>query len=48
VVQSKDLCANVKELKDKILHEAHESTYSFIQAGIRCTMTSRPLIGGMV
>jgi hypothetical protein len=28
VVQREDLCAYIKELKDKILHEAHESTYS--------------------
>jgi hypothetical protein len=39
---------NIKELKDKILHEAHESVIPFIQEGIRCTMISRPLIGGMV
>jgi hypothetical protein len=39
---------NVNELKDKILCEAHESAYSFIQEGRRCTMISRPLIGGMV
>jgi hypothetical protein len=38
---------SIKELKDKILHEAHESAYSFIHEGIRCTMISRPLIGGM-
>jgi hypothetical protein len=28
VVQVKDLCTNVKELKAKILREAHESAYS--------------------
>jgi hypothetical protein len=39
---------NVKELKDKILHEAHESAYSIHPRGIRCTMILRPLIGGMV
>jgi hypothetical protein len=39
---------NVKELKDKILREAHEPLIPFIQAGIRCTMISRPLIGGIV
>jgi hypothetical protein len=38
---------NIKELKDKILHEAHESAYSIHPGGIRCTMISRPLIGGM-
>jgi hypothetical protein len=38
---------NIKELKDKILHEAHESAYSIHTGGIRCTMISRPLIGGM-
>jgi hypothetical protein len=39
---------NVKELKDKILYEAHESAYSIHPEGIRCTMISRPLIGGTV
>jgi hypothetical protein len=39
--------ANVKELKDTILHEVHESAYSIHLGGIRCTMVSRPLIGGM-
>jgi hypothetical protein len=39
---------NIKELKDKILHEAHESVILFIPEGIRCTMISRPLIGGTV
>jgi hypothetical protein len=38
---------NVKELKAKILHEAHESAYFIHQEGIRCTMISRPLIGIM-
>jgi hypothetical protein len=38
---------NVKELKDKILREVHESAYSIHPGGIRCTMISRPLIGGM-
>jgi hypothetical protein len=38
---------NVKELKDKIVREAHESAYSIQPRGIRCTMISRPLIGGM-
>jgi hypothetical protein len=38
---------NIKELKDKIFCEAHESTYSIHPGGIRCTMISRPLIGGM-
>jgi hypothetical protein len=38
---------NVKELKDKILREGHESAYSIHSGGIRCTMISRPLIGGM-
>jgi hypothetical protein len=38
---------NVKELKDKILHEAHESAYSIHPGGIRCTLISRPLIGGL-
>jgi hypothetical protein len=36
---------SIKELKDKILREAHD--IPFIQEGIRCTMISRPLIGGM-
>jgi hypothetical protein len=39
---------NIKKLKDKILHEADESAIPFIQEGIRCTMISRPLIGGMI
>jgi hypothetical protein len=39
---------NVKELKDKILCEAHESTYSIHPGGIRCTVISLPLIGGTV
>jgi hypothetical protein len=39
---------NVKELKVKILCEAHESAYSINPEGIRCTMISRPLIGGTV
>jgi hypothetical protein len=39
---------NIKELKDKILREAHESLIPFIPEGIRCTMISRPLIGGTV
>jgi hypothetical protein len=38
---------NVKELKDKILREAHEFAYSIHPGGIRCTMFSRQLIGGM-
>jgi hypothetical protein len=29
---------NINELKDKILHEAHESAYSIHPQGIRCTM----------
>jgi hypothetical protein len=37
---------NIKELKDKILHEVHESAYSIHPRGIRCTMISRSLIGG--
>jgi hypothetical protein len=37
---------NVKELKDKKLHEVYESTYSIHPGEIRCTMISRPLIGG--
>jgi hypothetical protein len=36
---------NIKELKDKIFHEAHESAY-FIHPG--GTKMSRSLIGGMV
>jgi hypothetical protein len=39
---------NIKELNDKIHHEAHESTYSIHPGGIRCTMILRQLIGGMV
>jgi hypothetical protein len=39
---------NVKELKDKILHKLMNPLIPFIQEGIRCTMISRPLIGGMV
>jgi hypothetical protein len=38
---------NVKKLNDKILHEAHESAYSIHPGGIRCTMISGPLVGGM-
>jgi hypothetical protein len=38
---------NIKEFKDKILWEAHEPLIPFIKEGIRCTMISRPLIGGM-
>jgi hypothetical protein len=37
---------NVKKLKDKILREAHESTYSIHPGGIRCTMISWQHIGG--
>jgi hypothetical protein len=37
---------NVGELKDKILHEVHESAYSIHPGGIRYTMISRPHIGG--
>jgi hypothetical protein len=40
--------SNVKELKDKIHREAHESAIPFIPEGIRCTMISRPLIGRTV
>jgi hypothetical protein len=39
---------NIKELKDKILREAHESAYSIHPGGIRSTMISKPFIGGMV
>jgi hypothetical protein len=39
---------SVKELNDKILREAHESAYSIHLGGIRCTMISRPLIGGTI
>jgi hypothetical protein len=39
---------NIKELKAKILCEAHESVIPFTQEGIRCTMISWPLIGGTV
>jgi hypothetical protein len=38
---------NIKELKDKILHEANESTYSIHPGETRCTKILRPLIGGM-
>jgi hypothetical protein len=38
---------NIKELTGKILREGHESAYSIHLGGIRCTMISRPLIGGM-
>jgi hypothetical protein len=38
---------SIKELKDKIICEAHESAYSIHPGAIRCTMISRPLIGGM-
>jgi hypothetical protein len=38
---------NIKELKVKILCKAHESAYSIHPGGIRCTMISMPLIGGM-
>jgi hypothetical protein len=38
---------NIMELKDKILREAHKFAYSIHPGGIRCTMISRPLIGGM-
>jgi hypothetical protein len=38
---------SIEELKDKILHEAHESAYSIHPGGIRCTTISRPPIGGM-
>jgi hypothetical protein len=34
VVQRKDVCvSNIKELKDKILHKAHESAYSIHPGG---------------
>jgi hypothetical protein len=39
---------NIKGLKDKVLHEAQESLIPFIPEGIRCTMVSMPLIGGIV
>jgi hypothetical protein len=39
--------SNVKELKDKIFRENTNPLIPFIQEGIRCTMTSRPHIGGM-
>jgi hypothetical protein len=40
---------NVKELKDKILREMDESTCYIHMGGggIRCTMISRPVIGGV-
>jgi hypothetical protein len=38
---------NDKELKDKVLHKAHESAYFIHLGGIRCTMISRPLIDDM-
>jgi hypothetical protein len=38
---------NVKESKDKVLQEAHESAYSIHPEGIRCTTISRQLIVGM-
>jgi hypothetical protein len=38
---------DVKELKDKMFQEAHESAYSIHPEGIRCTMISRQSIGGM-
>jgi hypothetical protein len=34
-------------IKDKILREVLESAYSIHPGGIRCTMISRPHIGGM-
>jgi hypothetical protein len=37
---------NIKELKDKILGEAHESACSIHPKGNKTTMISRPLIGG--
>jgi hypothetical protein len=37
---------NMKELKDKIFGEAHESAYSIHLGRIRCTMISRQPIGG--
>jgi hypothetical protein len=39
---------NVKELKDKIHREAHESLIPFIPERIRCTMILKPLISGTV
>jgi hypothetical protein len=39
---------NIKEKKDKIPCEAHKSAYDIHLEGIRCTMISRPHIGGMV
>jgi hypothetical protein len=39
---------NVKELKDKVLHEAHESAYSIHPGGNKMYHDPRPLIGGMV
>jgi hypothetical protein len=38
---------SIKELKDKILCEGMSLLIPFIQEGIRCTMISRPRIGGM-
>jgi hypothetical protein len=39
---------NVKELKDKIHREAHETAYSIHPVGNTMSMISRPLIGCMV
>jgi hypothetical protein len=47
VVQGGICVPNVNELKDKILHEVYESAYSIHPGGIRYTMISRPLIGGI-
>jgi hypothetical protein len=38
---------SIKELKDKILCEAHEPAYSIHPGGNKMYMISRPLIGGM-
>jgi hypothetical protein len=38
---------SIKELKDKILREMHESAYSIHPRGNKMYMLSRPLIGRM-
>jgi hypothetical protein len=39
---------NVKELKDRYFVRLTSPLILFIKEGIRCTMTSMPLIGSMV
>jgi hypothetical protein len=47
VVQGGICVPSIKELKDKYFMKDMSLLIPFIQEGIRSTMISRPLIGGM-